>query len=99
MGAVFFAGRWSALPPEQDSDAPLTSAALVAQVRELIDLPTDEEPTVLTIRDMAPLQGQPFFDGAKVGDKFLIFAKAKKAILYDAVARRIIQAGPYSVTQ
>jgi hypothetical protein len=67
---------------------------LVARVGKLIELPTDEEPTVATVSDPEKLKDQPFFAKAKAGDKVLIYAKAKKAILYDPVANKLIEVAP-----
>lgn len=66
---------------------------LVAKVGKLIDLP-QEEPTVATIANLDQLKNQPFFAKAKIGDKILIFSAAKKAILYDPTANKIIEVGP-----
>lgn len=68
--------------------------ALVEKVGKLIELPTDEEPTVATVTDLEKLKDQPFFARAKIGDKVLIYNNAKKAILYDPIADRVIEIGP-----
>src|SRR4051812_14629670 len=57
-------------------------AVLVTEVGKLIELPSSETPTVATVSDINKLKGQPFFAHAKNGDKVIIFADAKKAILY-----------------
>lgn len=72
-------------------------AALIEKVGELIILPQNEEPTVATVADTDGLTDQPFFEKAKVGDKVLIYTEAKKAILYDPVAHRLIEVAPLSV--
>lgn len=63
---------------------------LVAEVGRFIDLPSDEEPTVATITNIEKLKNQPLFQNAKNGDKVLIYTKAKKAIIYDAIRGKII---------
>jgi uncharacterized protein YneF (UPF0154 family) len=65
--------------------------AVIQNIGRLIDLPTDEQPTVATVSDINKLKDQPFFSHAKNGDKVLIYTKAKKAILYDPVANKIIE--------
>lgn len=65
-------------------------AALVQRVGKLMELPSDEEPTIATISDKTKLSAQPFFARAKNGDKVLIYTQAKKAILYDPIANKII---------
>ena len=68
--------------------------ALVAKVGKLIKLPEGELPTVATITDLSKLNDQPFFARAKVGDKVLLFAQAKKAILYDPIGNVVVEVGP-----
>lgn len=70
---------------------------LITTVGKLIDLPTDEEPTIATVSDIEKLKDQPFFAKAKVGDKVLIYTNAKKAILYDPVANKIIEVAPVNI--
>lgn len=70
---------------------------LITTVGKLIDLPTDEEPTIATVSDIEKLKDQPFFAKAKMGDKVLIYTNAKKAILYDPVANKIIEVAPVNI--
>lgn len=67
---------------------------IVAEVGKLIVLPESEEPTVATVSDVEKLRDQAFFANAKNGDKVLIYAKAGKAILYDPVAKIIVEVAP-----
>lgn len=67
---------------------------LVEQVGKLIVLPTDEEPTIATVSDLTKLKDQPFFAKAKLGDKVLIYNRAKKAILYRPGDNQIIELAP-----
>lgn len=71
---------------------------LVATVGRLIALPTDEEPTIATVTELAPLSNQPFFTHAKVGDRVLIYVKNRRAILYDPLKDKILEVGPFSLT-
>src|SRR3989344_4268736 len=59
--------------------------ALVAKIGKFIDLPQGETPTVATVSDPDKLKSQTFF------------AKAKKAILYDPTANRILEMSSLSV--
>lgn len=72
-------------------------ADIIAKVSRLIVLPSGEEPTVATVSDPEKLKDQPFFANAKVGDKVLIFTKAKKAILYDPQADKIVDVSPLNI--
>ena len=72
-------------------------AGVVESVGKLVELPSDEDPTVATIMDLAPLAGQEFFKDAKLGDKVLIFSKSKKAILYRPDENKIISIAPLNI--
>lgn len=84
----------------RQSGAPERQAEnIVASVGRLMVLPMDEEPTVATVASPEQLKDQPFFAQAKQGDKVLIYTKARRAILYDPVAHKIIDIAPLSITQ
>src|SRR5579859_3613649 len=65
--------------------------ATIAQVGKLIELPSDEQPTVATITDANKLKDQAFFKNAQNGDKVLIYQKAKKGIIYRPSINKIIE--------
>jgi len=71
---------------------------LVAQVGKIIELPTNEDPTIGTVTNAASVQKQPFFIHAQQGDKVLIYATHKWAILYRPGAHKIINVGPINGT-
>ncbi len=71
---------------------------VIEEVGKLIDLPS-EVPTIATITDISKLKGQLFFTNAKNGDKVLIYANAKKAIIYDPTTNKLVNVGPFGVTQ
>jgi hypothetical protein len=70
---------------------------LVLEVGELIVLPTGETPTVATVSDPELLREQAFFANSKAGDKVLLYTNAKKAILYDPIAHKIIEVAPINI--
>ena len=70
---------------------------LVAKVSNLIVLPTGETPTIATISDPSALKDQPFFASAVKGDKVLIYAQAKKAILYSVNLNKILDVAPLTI--
>jgi hypothetical protein len=80
----------------QQAVAGAQSEDLVTKVGKLIDLPKDETPQIATVSDVAKLQGQPFFQNAKNGDKVLIYNNNKKVILYDPNADKVINVAPLS---
>ena len=48
-------------------------------VGRLIDLPSNEDPQIVTIADINKLKDQDFFKKGKNGDKVLIYTKNKKS--------------------
>lgn len=90
---------WQSLDAQKDPEA-LDQAevdALVAEVGELIVLPTDEKPTIATVAEPEKLKNQAFFANAKSGDRVLLYTNAKKAILYDPVAHKIVEVAPINI--
>ncbi len=71
--------------------------ALVAKVSKLVVLPEGETPTVATVSDAEALKSQPFFKNAKQGDKVLIYAQSKKAILYSVEMNKILEVAPLNI--
>lgn len=72
------------------------NAKLVERVGRLMTLP-DEQPTIATVTDPTKLPNEPFFLQAKTGDKVLIYTAAKKAVLYDPVADKILEVAPLTM--
>lgn len=69
----------------------------LARVSRLMVLPEGETPTVATVTDPERLKDQPFFVNAKAGYKVLIYTNARKAILYDPVADKIVEVAPLNL--
>ena len=70
---------------------------LVEEVGKVIALPEGEEPTVATITDIEKLKDQEFFANARNGDKVLIYTNARRAILYDPVAKKVLNVAPVNI--
>ena len=64
--------------------------SLTLRIGRFMELPKDEQPSLATVTDKAKLKGQEFFSHAQNGDKLLVYAKAKKAILYRPSIEKII---------
>ena len=67
--------------------------AIVDQVRKLIDIPLDTEPTVATIVDVKKLQAQnSFYNKAKNGDYLIV--TPSRAILFSQAKNMILDVVP-----
>lgn len=88
---LFFSNSNNLFGDKQDDNIKIVQA-----VGKLVVLP-EEVPTIATVTDLEKLKDQAFFKNAKVGDKVLIYIKARKAILYDAQADKIIELAPLNM--
>jgi hypothetical protein len=70
---------------------------IVQQVSTLINLPSDEVPTLATVSEVEKLRDQPFFKNARNGDKVLVYATNRKAIMYRPEAHKIIEIAPIAI--
>ena len=70
------------------------SRYLAEKAGKHISLPQDETPTIAEVSDKDQLKSQSFFANAQNGDKVLIYAKAKKAVLYRPSEDKVIEVAP-----
>lgn len=63
---------------------------LLKEISRSMELPSTVEPSLATVSDAAKLKNQVLFTNAQNGDKLLIFADVKKAILYRPSTKKII---------
>lgn len=96
FGAYFFY-QWRLIKQNPQAVVQQEVNDLVAKVSRLIVLPTSEVPTVATVSDLTALKDQAFFVNAQKGDKVLIYAQAKKAILYSVSLNKIIDVAPLNI--
>jgi hypothetical protein len=89
--SVYFYRKANTNPQE---DAAKDLANTIKLVGKHIVLPTDEQPTMATVSDPAKLKDQSFFANAKKGDKVLIYADSRKAILYNPETDRVVEVAP-----
>jgi hypothetical protein len=94
IAAIVYYVSFNSTKKSGDSLSENEAANVIEQVGKLMVLPTGEEPTVAAVVDTYALQDQPFFNNAKVGDVVLIYAGARKAILFDSQNNRIIEVQP-----
>jgi len=70
-----------------------TADIIIKEVRNLIDIPEDVNPTVATIVDVEMLKKKnPFYAKASNGDHLIV--TPTRAILYSSVTKRIIDVVP-----
>ena len=96
--ATYFFIQYKSLQKNPVAAAQADTASTVTAVGKLIVLPTDEQPTVATVTDPSKLGNQSFFAHAKAGDKVLLYANAKKAILYDPSINKIVEVAPIDLS-
>ena len=95
--AYYFYDQASTLKKDPGKIAQEENSKLVAQVGKLIVLPPGETPTIATVADPSKLTDQAFFAKAKKGDKVLIYAGAKKAVLYSPESNKIVEIAPINI--
>lgn len=92
--AVFMYFQLHTLSQNPQAEAKKEATDLIAEVGKIMVLPQGEIPTIATVSDPALLKDQAFFNNAQKGDKVLIYAQSKKAILYSPSMGKIIEVAP-----
>lgn len=95
--SVLFYRKYSDVKANPQKYAQETVDSLVAEVKQLMVLPEGESPTVATVVDPQKLKDQAFFANAITGDKVLIYARARKAVLYSPSTHRIVEVAPLNI--
>lgn len=72
---------------------------IVDKISVFMVLPEGEEPTIATVSDRKKLSEKDFFKKSENGDKILIYAEAKKAILYRPSLNKVIEVAPLLMDQ
>jgi hypothetical protein len=93
-GTYYFYHKYQNVKKNPEAVMQDESNRLIAQVGQLMMLPTDETPTVATVLDKEKVKDQAFFKNSENGDKLLTYAKALEAILYRPSANKIVAVGP-----
>ncbi len=80
----------------KDLKSPSTSGksdleVVTEQVSKIAELPQGESPTLATVNDATKLNTKIFFKNTQNGDRVLIYAKAKRAVLYRPSTNKIIE--------
>ena len=98
-GMVHYYNKYQSLTVDPNLEAQKVTNTLVTSLGRLIELPTDETPTVATISDREKLSSQTFFTNAENGDILFAYTNAMKAILYRPSTNKIINVAPISINQ
>lgn len=79
--------------PKAIGNNPELAEKIVAEVKELIDISDEVNPTVATIVDIEKLQAQnPFYNKAENGDHLIV--TPERAILYSSKLKKILDVVP-----
>jgi hypothetical protein len=97
VAAGYFYKQVLDLKKDPNAVAQKEVALLVEKVSKLVFLPEGETPTIATVSDPEALKDQAFFANSVKGDKVLIYAQAKKAILYSVETNKIIDVAPLNI--
>ncbi len=97
--SVYYFKQYSALKANPNLEAEKETESLVDSLGKLMELPTDETPTVATVLDIEKLKDQPFFAKAQNGDKLLAYTNTMQAILYRPSNNKIINVAPLMIDQ
>lgn len=95
--AVYLFSQLQSVKKDPAKTAQEEVKAVVAEVSKLMMLPNGEDPTLATVTDPEKLKDQAFFARAQTGFKVLIYANAKKAILYNPVEKKIVEVAPINI--
>lgn len=72
---------------------------LVGELGKIMELPTEETPTIATISDKDKLKDQPFFAQAQNGDVLFAYTSSMRAILYRPSTNKIVNIAPINIDQ
>lgn len=97
LATAFFIGRASVYRAHPELAQSEQGNAILTEVGKLIELPTNEKPTIATVKDaVGARQGQPFLATALNGDVLIVYPNAQRAILYRPSTNMLIAVGPVS---
>lgn len=92
--AFYFYTKYNELKSNPDMIATQELASIVEKVGKLIELPTDETPSLATVEDIDSLKNEAFFSTAQNGDKLLLYTNEQLAILYRPSTDKIVKVAP-----
>jgi hypothetical protein len=96
--SLYFFRQYTLLKNNPDMVAQKETARIIASLGKMIELPSDEVPTMATITDKEKLKDQLFFRKTENGDIVLAYNQALQAILYRPTSNKIIAVAPIVLT-
>lgn len=99
LASAFFYWQYREVKKDPGAASQAETKALITRVSKIMELPQDVDPTIATISNKDKLEDQDFFNHAENGDKILIYAGSKMAILYRPSTNKIIKVAPLVLDQ
>lgn len=69
----------------------------LAKVTKIAVVPTNETPTIATIKNVSKLKSQLFFANAQDGDRVIVYSKSGEAVLYRPSTNQIVNISAVNV--
>jgi hypothetical protein len=98
-GSFYFYNKYKELSTDANTLAIKETERLVGLLSKLMELPTEETPTIATISDKEKLKNQDFFAQAENGDVLFAYTTSMKAILYRPSSNKIVNVAPITINQ
>ena len=95
---VYLYRQWDELKRDPQLQAQRETQATLEKIGRLMVLPKEEAPTIATVSDPEKLKDQAFFAHAAQGDVVLLYAQARKAVLYRPSEDKIVEVAPINTT-
>ena len=97
LTSIYYQHKFAELRDNPQKAVQAETKKILDKISTIIVLPEDEQPTIATVSDPEVLKGQPFFAKAKKGFKVLIYANAKKSILYDPFENKVVETASMNI--
>jgi len=92
--SVYYFKQYKKIKDNPDAVAQEEVKVVTDALSKIMELPEGEEPTIATVSDKDKLKEQDFFKKSENGDKILVYASAKKAILFRPTVNKVIEVAP-----
>lgn len=93
---IFFYLQYRNLQKNTTGNASADQAStIVAKLQGTVELPTDETPSLIDVKDVSKLSGQAFFAKAQNGDQVLVYQKNGIAILFRPSIGKLVNYAQY----